>query len=80
MMLHSRQFFEVRLTLNKKMCESDKKSITFFGFVFSEQRISPVPKKVEAIKNAKPPTMTMQWCERLLGNGHVLCEVHPKFQ
>ena len=49
-------FAEVNLTLNKKKCEFNKKSITFFGFVFSGQGISPDPKKVEAIK--KPPTTT----------------------
>ena len=53
-----RKFAEVNLTLNKKKCEFNKKSITFFGFVFSGQGISPDPKKVEAIKNAKPPTTT----------------------
>ena len=53
-----RKFAEVNLTLNKKKCEFNKKSITFFGFVFSRQGISPDPKKVEAIKNAKPPTTT----------------------
>ena len=52
-----RKFAEVNLTLNKK-CEFDKKSITFFGFVFSGQGISPDPKKMEAIKNAKQPAMT----------------------
>ena len=52
------KFAEVNLTLNKKKCEFDKKSITFLGFVFSGQGISPDPKKVETIKNAKPPTIT----------------------
>ena len=53
-----RKFSEVNLTLNKRKCELKKKSITFFGFVFSGQGISPNPKKVEAISNAKPPTTT----------------------
>ena len=35
-----------------------KKCITFLGFVFSGQGISPNPKKEVAIKNAKPLTMT----------------------
>ena len=35
-----RKFAEVNLTLNKKKCEFNKKSITFFGFVFSGQGIS----------------------------------------
>ena len=50
------KFAEVNLTLNKKKCEFNKKSITFFGFIFSGQGISPDPKKVDAIKNVKPPT------------------------
>ncbi len=53
-----RKFTEVNLTLSKKKCEFNKKSITFFGFVFSGQGISPDPKKVEAIQNAKSPTTT----------------------
>ena len=53
-----RKFSEVNLTLNKRKCEFNKRSITFFGFGFSGQGISPDPKKVEAISNAKPPTTT----------------------
>ena len=53
-----RKFSEVNLTLNRKKCEFNKKSITFFGFVFSGKGILLDPKKVEAIKNAQPPTMT----------------------
>ena len=34
------KFAEVNLTLNKKKCEFNKKSITFFEFVFSGQEIS----------------------------------------
>ena len=52
------KFTEVNLTLNKKKCEFNKKSITFFGFVFSGRGISPDPQKVEAIKNAQTPTTT----------------------
>ena len=35
-----------------------QKSITFYGFVFLGQGISPDPKKKDAFKNAKPPTTT----------------------
>ena len=52
------KFSEVGLTLNKKKCEFNKKSLTFFGFVFSAQGVSPDPQKVEAIHNASPPTST----------------------
>ena len=50
------KFSEVNLTLNRQKCKFNKPSITFFGFVFSGKGISPDPTKVEAIKNAKPPT------------------------
>jgi len=53
-----RKFSEVGLTLNRKKCEFNKKSLTFFGFVFSAQGVSPDPKKVEAIHSASPPTCT----------------------
>ena len=44
------------LTLNKEKCEFNKEKLTFFGFVFSKNGISPDPVKVEAIKNAQAPT------------------------
>jgi hypothetical protein len=50
------KFTEVNLTLNHDKCEYNKSSVTFFGFVFSSNGISPDPKKVEAIHSAKPPT------------------------
>ena len=44
--------------LNKKKMQIQQKSITFYGFVFLGQGISPDPKKKDAFKNAKPPTTT----------------------
>ena len=52
------KFSEVGLTLNKSKCEFNKSSLTFFGFVFSAQGVSPDPKKVQSIHNASPPTST----------------------
>ena len=49
---------EVNLTLNKSKCEFNKRSISFFGFVFSEKGISPDPIKVESIEKAFQPTTT----------------------
>ena len=49
---------DVSLMLNKSKCEFNKHSLTFFGFVFSAEGISPDPKKVQAIHNASPPTST----------------------
>ena len=50
------RFADAKITLHKKKCEFNKSSITFFGFVFSGNGISPDPKKVEAIKNVEPLT------------------------
>ena len=51
-----KQFFKslqkVNLTLNKRKCEFNKQSISFFRFIFSEKGISPDPTK------ALPPTTT----------------------
>ena len=44
------------LTLNPKKCEFNKSSIEFFGCTFSKNGVSPDPKKVAAINNAKPPS------------------------
>ena len=50
-----RRFSDKGLTVNKEKCEFHKSSITFFGFVFSAEGISPDPKKVQAIHEAQPP-------------------------
>ena len=50
------KFADVNLTVNKRKCEFNKSSISFFGFVFSSEGISPDPKKVEAINSASQPT------------------------
>ena len=44
------------LTLNKAKCEFNKSSVEYFGYKFSAEGISPDPRKVEAIKKAKPPS------------------------
>ena len=43
------------LTLNRNKCQFSTPSIEFFGHVFSEQGVSPDPKKVEALKQAEGP-------------------------
>ena len=47
---------DCNLTLNKAKCEFNKSSIEYFGYKFSAEGISPDPRKVEAIKKAKPPS------------------------
>ena len=44
------------LTLNPKKCEFNKSSIEFFGYTFPKNGVSPDPKKVAAMNNAKPPS------------------------
>ena len=51
-----RRFADSGLTLHPDKCELNKKSLTFFGFVFSAHGISPDPEKVKAIHDARPPT------------------------
>ena len=52
------KFSSVGLTLNKDKCSFDQSTLTFFGFVFSADGVSPDPKKVSAIHNAPSPTST----------------------
>ena len=44
------------LTINRKKCEFYKDKLDFYGLTFSGEGISPDDKKVEAFKNAPPPT------------------------
>ena len=46
---------EKNLTLNKEKCEFNKTQIEFYGYVFSSERISADPRKVEAIKESDVP-------------------------
>ena len=50
------RFSERGLTLNKDKCKFNQEKLTFFGFVFSSEGISPDPVKVDAIHYAPPPT------------------------
>ena len=43
------------LTVNWNKCEFGVRRIEFFGLIFSDQGVSPDPKKVAAIKEAAPP-------------------------
>ena len=44
------RFSEYNLTLNLQKCEFYVPSVEFFGFIFSNQGISPSPSKIESIK------------------------------
>ena len=73
-----KRFSEINLTLNKKKCEFNKPSLTFFGFVFSSQGIAPDPRKVEAIKAATPPT-TASEVRSFLGMATYCAKFIPNF-
>ena len=47
MMKHWKEYSEDSLTVNKEKCEFNKRSLVFFGFVFSRKGISPDPRKVK---------------------------------
>ena len=47
---------EHNLTLNFQKCKFLKKNLEFFGLVFTEQGVSPDPKKLEAFANTQRPT------------------------
>ena len=72
------KFASVNLTLNRKKCEFNKSSVTFFGFVFSSKGIAPDPKKVAAIKEAPAPTNT-SGVRSFLGMATYCAKFIPKF-
>lgn len=51
-----RRLEERGLTLNKKKCVFFQSSLEFFGNVFSEEGVSPDPRKVKAVLEASKPT------------------------
>ena len=55
-----KQLSEKNLTLNTSKCSFNKSSLEYFGYVFSDKGVSPDPKKVEAIKNAKAPASPVE--------------------
>ena len=48
------------LTLNKNKCEYRKKKLEFFGYVFSDEGISPDPNKIKDILQLDAPTSTSE--------------------
>ena len=44
------------LILKQEKCEWYKSSIQFLGHIISQEGITPVPAKIEAIQKMKPPT------------------------
>ena len=73
-----KRFSTAGLSLNKTKCEFNKNSLTYFGFIFSEKNISPDPRKVRAIQDAKPPTST-QSVRNFLGMATYCAKFIPSF-
>ena len=46
---------KANLTLNKSKCEFSKSSIIFYGLKFSQEGVSPDPRKIEALQSAEAP-------------------------
>ena len=71
-----RNFAEVNLTLNKSVSLTKEHHI--FWFCVLRARNFPDPKKVEAIRNAKPPTMTSDM-RSFLGMATYCAKFNPNF-
>ena len=72
------KFSDVNLTLHKKKCEFNKSSISFFGFVFSANGISPDPRKIAAIDSATRPTNVSE-VRSFLGMATYCAKFIPRF-
>ena len=69
---------QVGLTLNKGKCLFDQRSLPFFGFVFSDEGISPDLQKVSAIHSAPSPTSVSAF-RSFLGMATYCAKVIPNF-
>ena len=72
------KFAEVDLTLNKSKCAFNKFSLSFFGFVFSKDGISPDPRKVEAIHSMDCP-LSVHEVRSFLGMATYCAKFIPSF-
>ena len=73
-----RKFTNAGLTIKPEKCELNKKSITFFGFVFSSRGISPDREKVKAIHDASLPK-TAKEVRSFLGMANYCAKFIPNF-
>ena len=60
-----RHFQENGLTINLQKFQFGVPTLLFFGHVFSENGLSPDPKKVEALQRVVPPTNVSKVCSLL---------------
>ena len=55
------RFSQIGLTLNQDKCELSQSQLTFFGFVFSSEGVSPDPAKVQAIHKCSTPKSVKEY-------------------
>ena len=73
------RFSTAGLSLNKTKCEFNRNSLTFFGVIFSDKGISPDPRNVRAIQDAKPSTSN-QGVRNFLGLATYCAKFIPSFR
>ena len=66
------------LTLNIKKCRYSQSSVTYLGYTFGAQGISPDPSKVEAVHNANAPSNPSE-VRSLLGLANYCARFIPDF-
>ena len=66
------------LTLNPEKCVFDKEHLDFFGYTFGPAGMTPDPKKVQAIKDATPPSNTAE-LRSFLGTVNYVSRFIPDF-
>lgn len=68
------------LTLNAENCEFNKKSLEFFGFIFSDGGMKSDPKKAEDIRNLAPPTnlWSYEGARKHSGYNRILVSIHSR--
>ncbi|KAK3092635.1 hypothetical protein FSP39_005203 [Pinctada imbricata] len=69
---------ERNITLNKSKCEFNRDKVEFFGYVFSNKGLSADPKKITAIKEAKPPANVSE-LRSFLGLANYVSRFIPNF-
>ena len=72
------KFIKVGLTLNREKCLFAQKSLTFFGFVFSDKGVSADPEKVKSIHNAPAPQSASE-VRSFLGMATYCAKFIPRF-
>ena len=69
---------EKGITLRPEKCKFNQSQITFFGYTWSSQGLSPDPKKVEAVAKLDPPTDPGQ-VRSILGMTNYCSRFIPKY-